>query len=77
MVSSMQVVMTLLKPASLPPMFMVIRLVLADSPPSWLLSTSVVFAPEQAAKSKLDTLCAAVPESRVRLGCCGHSCRCC
>ena len=41
---------TLEKPASLPPIEIVTRLVEAFSGPSWLLSTSWVFAPEQATK---------------------------
>ena len=45
-----QVSITELKPASLPPMVMLTKVVLELNAPSCPLSTSVVVAPEQAAK---------------------------
>ena len=50
---SMQVSMTLEKPASLPPIVMLTSVVLALSADTWLLSTSAVVAPEQAAEMKV------------------------
>ncbi len=38
-------------PTSLPPIVMLTSVVEPDSAPSWLLITSVVFAPEQAAEA--------------------------
>src|SRR6266516_376166 len=55
-VPRMQVVTTLTKPASLPPMVMVTRVVLGLRLPSWLLRTSSVLAPLHAAKVKLATV---------------------
>ena len=43
--------MTLVNPTSLPPMEMLTRVVLALSDDTWLLSTSLVVAPEQATKA--------------------------
>ena len=42
--------MTVEKPASLPPMVMLTRVVLALSDDTWLLTTSLVVAPAQATK---------------------------
>ena len=50
---SMQVSITLEKPASFPPIVMLTSVVLALSADTWLLSTSAVVAPEQAAEVKV------------------------
>ncbi|CAM5536261.1 hypothetical protein SCANM63S_08338 [Streptomyces canarius] len=54
-----QVVITSAKPASLPPMVMDTSEVEEFSEPSWLASTSSVFAPEQALKANEEGLWAA------------------
>jgi hypothetical protein len=51
--SSTQVAITLANPTSLPPMVIVTKVLLALSPPSWPLMTSLVVAPEQVALVKL------------------------
>src|SRR5215831_10613480 len=48
---STQVIITLEKPTSLPPIVMDTSVVAGDSAESWLLITSVVVAPEQATKA--------------------------
>src|SRR6266404_7455647 len=57
---SAQLMITLLKPASLPPIVIVTRLVELLSVPSWLLLTFVVFAPLHAWKLSVYPFAAAI-----------------